>query len=362
MRPEKNEKLEKWVERSLKDDIFPREDAQSILEDECVDILPLVYAAGRVRMKFYGRRVKLHQINNIQNGLCPEDCGYCGQSKITTAPIKKYPLKEEDEIVREAHEAKQRGAYRYCMVSSGRGPTNKRVLRLASAIKRINQEVGIKTCLSVGIISKVQAKILKDAGLDRLNHNLNTSERHTPDIVTTHSFRDRVETLKSAKEARLELCSGMIVGMGETNQDILDVAYELRKMKVPSIPINFLVPIPGNPLYDFNQLTPLRCLKILCMFRFTNPEVEIRIGGGREGHLRDLQALALYPANSLFIEGYLVTRGHKANKTIQMIKDAGFEIESPISTDNQWKAAQNYILDGNPNILNPKTTYTNPSH
>ena len=361
MRPEMKENLENWIGRSLRDEIFPRDYAQSILEDESVDILQLVNAAGRVRMNFFGRQVKLHQINNIQNGLCPEDCGYCGQSKITKAPIKKYPLKEEDEIVREALQAKQRGAYRYCMVSSGRGPTDHRVHRLAQAIKRINQEVGIKTCLSVGIINKTQAKVLKDAGLDRLNHNLNTSERHTPNIVTTHTFRDRIETLKSAQQARLEMCSGMIVGMGESNEDILDVAYQLRKMKVPSIPVNFLVPIPGNPLYDFNQLTPLRCLKILCMFRFTNPKAEIRIGGGREGHLRDLQALALYPANSLFIEGYLVTRGHKANKTIQMIRDAGFEIESPINTEEQWNDSQKYVLDSNPNILNPQTAYINQS-
>jgi biotin synthase len=354
--------MENWAELSISNDIFPRENAQYMLEDDSVDILQLVNVAGRVRMKFFGRQVKLHQINNIQNGLCPEDCGYCGQSKITKAPIKKYPLKKEDEIVREAHEAKIRGAYRYCMVASGRGPTDQRVYRLAKAIKRINQEVGIKTCLSVGIINRVQAKILKEAGLDRLNHNLNTSERHTPNIVTTHTFGDRIKTLKSAQEAHLEMCSGMIVGMGETNQDILEVAYELRKMKVPSIPVNFLVPVPGNPLYDFNQLTPLRCLKVLCMFRFTNPDAEIRIGGGREGHLRDLQALALYPANSLFIEGYLVTRGHKADKTIQMIRDAGFEIESPSNTEEQWNAAQKYVLDSNPNILNPKTAYTDQPH
>ena len=348
--------VEHWSKLSLSGEGFPRELAQKILAADSMDILQLVDAAGKVRMKFFGKQVKLHQINNIQNGLCPEDCGYCGQSKITKAPIKKYPLKDEDEIVHEAHQAKQRGVYRYCMVSSGRGPTEQRVQRLARAIQRINQEVGIKTCLSVGIIDADQAKILKDAGLDRLNHNLNTSESHTPNIVTTHTFRDRIATLKAAQEAHLEICSGMIVGMGETNHDIIEVAYHLRQMKVPSIPVNFLVPIPGNPLYDFNQLTPLRCLKILCLFRLINPSAEIRIGGGREGHLRDLQVLALYPANSLFIEGYLVTRGHKANKTIQMIRDAGFEVEN-LGTENQLNSAQQYTLDQDPNILNPKTAY-----
>ncbi len=349
--------MENWIERSLSGDPFPREYARNTLEDETLDILQLVSAAGKVRQAFFGRRVKIHQINNIQNGLCPEDCGYCGQSKVSNAPIKKYSFKDEDDIVRDAHEAKRRGVFRYCMVASGRGPTDSRVLQLARTITRINEEVGIRTCLSVGLINKQQAEILKEAGLDRLNHNLNTSERHTPNIVTTHEFKDRFKTLVAAKEADLELCSGIIVGMGESDQDILDVAYKLRSINVPSIPVNFLIPIPGNPVYDFNQLTPLRCLRILCMFRFINPSSEIRIGGGREGHLRNLQVLALYPANSLFVEGYLVTRGHKADKTIQMIKDAGFEIEGGPDQEPQPTSAQKFTLDNDPNIMNPHTTY-----
>ncbi len=347
---------EKWVKTALDGENFSRVDAVTILEDSGVDILHLAAAAGEVRMASFGKKVMIHQINNIQNGLCPEDCGYCGQSKISQAPLNKYAMKDEDEIVREAHEAKSRGVYRYCMVASGRGPGDRTTERLAKVIRRINKEVGIKTCLSAGIVSESQAKTLKEAGLDRLNHNLNTSEAHTPNVVSTHGYSDRLETLRAAKQAGLDTCSGIIVGMGESNSDILDVAYSLRDMEVPSIPVNFLIPIPGNPLYDFDQLTPQRCLRILCAFRFINPKSEIRMAGGREGHLRGLQTLALYPANSLFVEGYLVTRGDKADKVFQMICDAGFEPESDDGSTPELSPPGKFMLDDNPDIMNPKTS------
>ncbi len=347
---------ERWIKTALDGKSFSRQEAMTILEDSGVDILRLAAAAGEVRMATFGKKVMVHQINNIQNGLCPEDCGYCGQSKISEAPVSKYVMKDENEIVREAHEAKLRGVYRYCMVASGRGPVDRTTTKLAKVIKRINDEVGIKTCLSAGIVNEDQAKTLKKAGLDRLNHNLNTSETHTPNVVSTHEYSDRVETLRAAKQAGLDTCSGIIVGMGESNNDILDVAYSLHDMEVPSIPVNFLIPIPGNPLYDFDQLTPQRCLRILCVFRFINPKSEIRMAGGREGHLRGLQTLALYPANSLFAEGYLVTRGDKADKVFQMIRDAGFEPEGDVDSAQELSPSGKFMLDDNPDIMNPKTS------
>ena len=347
---------EKWAQIALSDRVLPREDALKMLQRPEIDILALAAAAGKVRMATFGKKVKVHQINNVQNGLCPEDCGYCGQSKISGAPIKKYPMKSADEIVREAHAAKASGVYRYCMVASGRGPTDKRAEELADIIARINNEVGIKTCLSVGLVSFPQAQRFKAAGLDRLNHNLNTSERYTPQIVTTHTYQDRINTLHAAKQAGLDTCSGMIVGMGESDADIIEVAYTLREMEAPSIPINFLVPVPGNPIYDFNQLTPQRCLRILCLFRFVNPKAEIRMAGGREGHLRGLQSVALYPANSLFVDGYLVTRGDAKNKTYQMIEDAGFEIESDAVSNKPSGSAGKFAIDEDPNIMHPKTS------
>lgn len=346
---------QKWTELALENKPFPREDALSILASPEIDILKLTSAAGEVRLKNFGKKVKVHQINNIQNGYCPEDCGYCGQSKDSEADINQYKMKSEDDIVAEAHEAKKKGVYRYCMVSSGRGPNDKRTEDLTRVIQRITDEVGIKTCLSVGLVDDEQAKKFKAAGLDRLNHNLNTSEKHTPNIVSTHTYEDRINTLNAAKNAGLDNCAGMIVGMGETDDDILDVAYELRKREVPSIPINFLVPIEGNKLFDFDQLNPERCLKILCVFRLINPNAELRMGGGREGHLRGLQSLALYVANSLFIEGYLVTRGDRKHKAFRMIEDAGFEIDGINLESLEESSADRFAIDENPDIMNPKT-------
>lgn len=349
------DRFEQWTRTALSGEAFPRADARAMLADESIDVLRLVAAAGEVRMARFGRKVKVHQINNIKNGLCPEDCGYCAQSKISDAALRKYRMKDEESIVREARDAKQRGVYRYCMVASGRGPTDREAAELARIIKRINDEVGIKTCLSVGLVDLRTARMFKEAGLDRLNHNLNTSRGHTDKIVSTHTYQDRVDTLVTARQAGLESCSGMIAGMGESDEDIVDVAYELRSLQVPSIPVNFLIPIAGNPLYDFNQLSPLRCLRILCMFRFVNPAAEIRMAGGREGHLRGLQSLALYPANSLFVDGYLATRGDGKAKAYQMIEDAGFEVEGECLDQRQRTSAERYAIDDNANIMNPKT-------
>jgi biotin synthase len=346
---------DKLVQTALDGQEINREDALAILEDPDVNILRLAEAAGEVRMTYFGRKVMIHQINNIQNGLCPEDCGYCGQSKVSDAKINKYPMKSEEDIIKEANEAKARGAYRYCMVASGRGPSDRATEKLAHVIRRIGEEVGIKTCLSAGIVNEEQIKKLKEAGLDRLNHNLNTSECHTSNIVSTHTYQDRKNTILAASKAGLDTCSGIIVGMGETNNDILDVAYALKEMKVPSIPVNFLIPVKGNPLYDFNQLTPERCLRILCAFRFINPKAELRMGGGREGHLRGLQSLALYPANSLFVEGYLLTRGDKVDKVYQMICDAGFEADNEEGFNHNLTSADKFAIDDDPNIMNPDT-------
>ena len=190
----------------------------------------------------------------------------------------------------------------------------------------------IEVCLSVGILGDEQARILADAGLDRLNHNLNTSESHYPEICSTHTYADRVNTLLAAKKSGIEPCSGLILGMGEQSRDVVEVAFELRELEVPSIPVNFLIPIQGNPVLSDGSLTPERCLRALRLMRLVNPRAEIRVAGGREGHLRGLEPLALWPANSLFVEGYLTTRGDAVAETYRMIHDAGFEVDgNPLS-------------------------------
>jgi biotin synthase len=298
-----------------------------ILDSPDVELLPLLQAAYAPRQRAFGRKVMVHVLNNVQNGLCPEDCGYCSQNKDSKAAIRKYAMKSDEQILAEAESAAKSGASRYCMVLSGRGPTVDRAKRIGGLVREIKSRWPIEVCLSAGLMGDEHAAILKEAGLDRMNHNLNTSERRYDAITSTHTYADRVATLEAAKRNGIESCSGMIVGMGEESIDIVEVAFRLRELEVPSIPVNFLIPIDGNQVQHDGSLTPERCLRALCLMRFINPSAEIRVAGGREGHLRSMQPFALYPANSLFVEGYLTTKGDPVAETYAMIRDAGFEIE-----------------------------------
>lgn len=330
-----------------------------ILEGDDLDLLPLLQAAFAPRRKHFGRRVMVHVLNNVQNGLCPEDCGYCSQNKDSTAPIRKYSMKSEHEILAEAEAAARAGASRYCMVMSGRGPTIAGAKRLAEIVRKVKQQYPIEVCLSIGLLGTEHARILADAGLDRLNHNLNTSETNYDKICSTHTYQDRIDTLRAAKQCGIEPCSGLIVGMGETSKDLIEVALRLRELEVPSIPVNFLIPIEGNQITDDGSLTPEHCLRTLCLMRLVNPAAEIRVAAGREGHLRSLEALALYPANSLFVDGYLTTRGDPVGQTYRMIRDAGFEIDgNPLydtTRDNARGAETFEIPGGGTELLRPET-------
>lgn len=318
---------------ALAEQLLGREASREILSSDKIEILPLLCAAYEVRKKFVGKNVSVHIINNGQNGHCPEDCHYCAQAKSSSAQIEEYPLKSDEEFLAEARNAYEKGAFRYCMVFAGRGPSRKRTEHLARLIRLIKAQYPIEICVSAGLLDDEKAKILKKAGLDRLNHNLNTSERNYPNICTTHTFQDRLNTLKAARKEGIELCSGVIVGMHESHNDILDVAYTLRQMDVESIPVNFLMPIEGNVLDQHSHLTPDFCLRVLCLFRFLNPRAEIRVAAGREIHLRSMEVMALYPANSLFLDGYLNTKGAERLRTLQMIRDAGFTIKSEFPLD-----------------------------
>jgi biotin synthase len=290
-------------------------------------LLDLLAAAFRVRRHYFGQRVLLHVLMNAKSGLCPEDCGYCSQSSISTAEIERYPLKSRDEMLAQARQAAQVGAKRFCLVISGRGPTDREIESIADAVRAIKRELPLGICASLGLLAPEQAEVLKAAGVDRINHNLNTSERFYPEICSTHTYQDRLDTLAAAQAAQLERCCGLIAGQGESEQDLIDVAKALRQLGPDSIPVNFLHPVQGTPLQDVHDLTPTRCLKILCLFRFYNPSTEIRVAGGREYNLGALQPLALYPANAMFVNGYLTTSGQPADEAIAMIRQMGFEIE-----------------------------------
>jgi len=318
---------EHLAEKSLNGDLLTRDEMKAVLNAPDERLPELLSAAFKVRHRYFGKRVQIHMLMNAKSGLCPEDCHYCSQSSVSHAPIDKYPFLPKEKLVEGAKKAKAAGAVRFCIVNSGRGPTNKEIQEIAAAVREIKSQVEINICCSLGLMEETKVKALKEAGVERINHNLNTSENHHPNICTTHTYADRVETVNNVKSVGLSSCCGGIVGMGETDEDIIDLALALRKLGVDSIPLNFLHPIDRTPFAGMNNLTPQRCLKILCLFRFINPDKELRIGGGRELNMRSLQPLGLYPANSIFVNGYLTTPGQDASETHKMIADLGFEIE-----------------------------------
>jgi biotin synthase len=303
------------------------DDALKVLISENIELLPLAQAAFNVRKRYWGKKVHIHILNNVKNGNCPEDCNYCAQGQAADEDVYDYPMKSEEEILNEAEKAYKSGAYRYCMVMAGRGPSDKRVSDMAHLITKIKDKYPLQVCLSPGLLKEGQAEVLKKAGLDRLNHNLNSSEENYEKICSTHTYQDRLDTLEYANQAGLETCSGLIAGMGEGATGIVELMQKFADLNVPSIPVNFLVAVSGAKLGVPEKLTPEYCLRILCLARFTNPKAEIRAAGGREIHLRSMQPLALYPANSIFMDGYLNIKGTKEKETLRMIIDNGFEIE-----------------------------------
>ena len=343
------------AQRSLEGPPLDALELGRVLGDE-LPLLPLLHEAHQVRRAHFDNRVQVHVLSNAQNARCPEDCGYYSQSFASQAPLKPYSLKPLDVLVSEARAAYDAGAFRYCIVASGRGPSDRQIGELAAAVRGIKAEVPLQICVSVGLLDEAKAHVLKQAGVDRLNHNLNTSAEHYEKICTTHDYADRMRTLQAGRKAGLSLCSGLIVGMGERDADIVDVALELRRLEVPSIPVNFLIPIEGNRVVSDGSLSPERALRVLCLFRLANPRAEIRIAGGREGHLGALQPLALYPANSLFVEGYLTTRGSTALTTYRMIRDAGFVVERADGSLVSWEELgvdERFRVEGSDDLLKP---------
>ncbi|MGI9470490.1 MAG: biotin synthase BioB [Rubripirellula sp.] len=303
-----------------------RAEALSILEAPDVDVLSILSAGFRIRHKHFGKSVQLYFLMSAKSGLCPEDCNYCSQSKISDAPVPKHNILKRDDLLEAARMASERGAKTYCLVISARGPNERELNAVEKIVPEIKDKYGLDICACLGLLSRDQADRLKACGVDRVNHNLNTSEEYYAEICTTHTYADRVQTLRHVRDAGMEMCSGGIIGMGEKLDDIVSMAFDLRELGVQSIPLNFLNAIEGTPLQTKDDLTANDCLKALAMFRFVNPERELRISGGREIHLRSLQPLGLYVANSLFVGDYLTTKGQAPQADYDMIKDLGFDV------------------------------------
>lgn len=320
--------LNALVDKGLRRELPTREEALAVLATSDDELLDVVAAAGKVRRQWFGRRVKLNYLVNLKSGLCPEDCSYCSQRLGSKAEILKYTWLKPDDASKAAAAGVAGGAKRVCLVASGRGPTDKDVDRVSKTISAIKeQNEGIEVCACLGLLSEGQAGRLHEAGADAYNHNLNTSEATYGDICTTHDFSDRVSTVQQAQAAGMSACSGLIAGMGESDADLVDVVFALRELDPDSVPVNFLIPFEGTPLAKEWHLTPQRALRILAMVRFVCPDIEVRLAGGREVHLRSMQPLALHLVNSIFLGDYLTSEGQAGKDDLAMIADAGFEVE-----------------------------------
>ncbi|WP_116116368.1 biotin synthase BioB [Austwickia chelonae] len=317
-----------------------RAQAMAVLASGDDDLMSLVAAASQVRRKHFGRRMKLNYLINLKSGMCPEDCHYCSQSLGSEAGVLKYSWLGKDEASAAAAAGVAGGARRVCLVASGRGPSNREVEKVAGIIEGIkadNPEVEVCACL--GFVTQDQARRLHEAGADAYNHNLNTAESAYEEICSTHTYADREATVEAAHAGGLSACSGLIAGMGESDEQLIEVVFALREIGADSVPVNFLLPFEGTPLQGHLALTPQRCLRILAMVRFVHPDTEVRAAAGREYHLRSLQPLALEISNSIFLGDYLTSEGQAGAADLQMIADLGFTIEGGGTPEEILEAA-----------------------
>lgn len=316
------------MEKILRGGDVTREEALSLAGLKGEELADLFCAATRIRENRWGSTVNLCSIVNTKSGECSEDCAFCAQSAHYSANIQVYPLITVKEMLNHAKEARAVGTHRFCIVTSGRTIYNREEMeRIVEGINRIKTEVGLSPCATLGLLDKAKLQELKKAGLHRYHHNLETAEEFFPHVCSTHTYKDKVNTLKAAKELGLSTCSGGIFGMGESWEHRIDLAFALKELDVDSVPINFLRPIAGTPLEKEKSLTPLDALKIIAVFRFILPDKEIRTCGGRLAALRDLHPLIFQAgADGLLIGNYLTYGDRIPHDDLQMIEDMGLTL------------------------------------
>jgi len=289
-------------------------------------LLELVSRADKVRRESTGGGFELCNIISAKSGLCGEDCKFCAQSAQHSCRISTYPLKGGDEILKAAEDAGEMSADRFGIVTSGNRLGEEELDSLAEAISDVRDKVGIPICASLGALRASELSALKDAGLSRYHHNIETSRRYYAHIVSTHEFEQRVATIRAAKKVGLEVCSGGIIGMGETWQDRIDMAVLLKKLNVDSVPVNLLVPIEGTALESLEPISCIDAVRTICIFRIILPEAIIKVAAGRETVLKDFQSLAFMAgANGMLIGGYLTVRGRSPaedHKLVEQVREA----------------------------------------
>ena len=316
---------------STSDPLLSREEAIAILNTPDENLQKLVARAELLRRKYKGNHVSIHILTNARSGNCSQDCAYCAQSCRSNADIEKYRWVADEKLYEDNTFVKDHHLSRHCIGLSGMNFSDGEIEKLAEKIRRMKKD-GTHLCCSIGFLTKHQALLLKEAGLDRINHNLNSSRSYYSKICSTHTFEQRVANIKMLQELGYEICSGGIIGMGESKEDVVDMLLELREIKPEALPINFLLPIPGTPLEhaDISGLTTAYCMKVLCLARLLVPTADIRCAAGREVYFKGEEKMLLSVVDSIFASGYLTAGGQGIQDTIRTIVDAGFtyEIES----------------------------------
>lgn len=299
-----------------------RAEADGLFRLEGDDLYDLFYAAHKVRRHFHGNRVTFCSILPTKFGNCSEDCKFCAQSAHFDTGIAPHAMMDANEVADACQDARDRGASAFGIVNAGRGPTNREWPKIMDAVRAMKEVDGICHCATLGTLTESQALDLKAAGIRRINHNLETSREFYPQIVTTHTWQERVNTVRLAQKVGLETCCGCIFGMGETIDDRVSLAFSLRELNPSVVPLNFLVNIPGTPLEHQQPLRPMEILKIIAVMRLVLPLQDLKVAGGREPNLRDLQSWIFYVgATSALIGNYLATAGRPNEEDLRMIED-----------------------------------------
>jgi biotin synthase len=306
------------------------DDAAAVLNLPDAALWRLLDVSEAVRRRFRGDGIRLCSIVNAKSGLCSEDCSFCAQSLLSVAEIPKHPLLSPEEIFRAAAAARERGAREFSIVASGLSMRDEaELVRVGDAVERIGKELGLETCVSLGMLSSAQVEYLLSRGLRSVHHNLETSRAYFPNVCTTHDYEEDVAAVRAAKAAGAWVCCGGIFGLGESIPDRVALALTLRELDVDSIPVNFLNPVPGTPMEGRWDLTPMACLRIIAMLRLTNPAKEIIVCGGREVNLRGMQSLMFAAgATGTMAGNYLTTAGRPAEEDLQMLRDLGLSLRS----------------------------------
>lgn len=290
------------------------------------EVFELFALSNKARVKYRGNKVDLCSIVNAKSGACPEDCFFCAQSAHSKTDIKIYPLLDKEKILDAARSAEENGVKRFCIVTSGKKTSDKEIDEICRFVSEI-RTLGLLPCATLGMLGYPEFKKLKDAGLHRYHHNLETSETFFREICTTHTYREKIRTIESAKSLGFSICSGGIFGLGESWEDRIDMAFALKGIGVDSVPINFFTPVHGTPLGQRDMMNPLEALKVIAIYRLILPRCEIRVCGGRQMTLRELHPyIFLAGADGFLLGNYLTTAGRSPEDDLQMIKDMGLEL------------------------------------